>query len=70
MLDELAAGTAGGMTGLSYAGALAATLRVSDVSGNARARAVFLPWLPLVSFEAQGKIGLAIRKQSSPQTGV
>jgi 4-hydroxy-tetrahydrodipicolinate synthase len=32
--------------------------------GHPAARETFLPWLPLVNFEAQVKIGLAIRKAS------
>jgi 4-hydroxy-tetrahydrodipicolinate synthase len=64
LLDELAAGAAGAMTGFSYPEALAATLKAWDDGGYPAARETFLPWLPLVNFEAQVKIGLAIRKAS------
>lgn len=70
LLDELAAGAAGAMTGFSFPGALAATLRAWDEGGYPRARDTFVPWLPLVNFEAQVKIGLAIRKASWHERGI
>jgi 4-hydroxy-tetrahydrodipicolinate synthase len=70
LLDELAAGAAGAMTGFSFPGALAATLKAWDEGGYPAARETFLPWLPLVNFEAQVTIGLAIRKASWRERGI
>lgn len=63
LLDELAAGAAGVMTGFSYPEALLATLQAWSDEGLAGASSVFAPWLPLVNFEAQPGVGLAIRKE-------
>jgi 4-hydroxy-tetrahydrodipicolinate synthase len=63
LLDELAAGAAGVMTGFSYPEALLATLQAWAEDGLAGASRVFAAWLPLVNFEAQPSVGLAIRKE-------
>lgn len=70
LLDELAAGASGAMTGFSYPEALRATLTAWDEGGYPRARETFLPWMPLVNFEAQVKIGLAIRKAGLAERGI
>jgi 4-hydroxy-tetrahydrodipicolinate synthase len=70
LLDELAAGAAGAMTGFSFPEALRATLTAWDEGAYPRARETFLPWMPLVNFEAQVKIGLAIRKASLAVRGI
>ena len=70
LLDELMAGAAGAMTGFSFPEGLAATLAAFDEGGYEAARRAYLPWLPLVNFEAQAGIGLAIRKRSLRQRGV
>jgi 4-hydroxy-tetrahydrodipicolinate synthase len=70
LLDELAAGAAGAMTGFSFPEALAGTLRAWDEGGYPSARESFLPWMPLVNFEAQVKVGLAIRKASWRERGI
>jgi 4-hydroxy-tetrahydrodipicolinate synthase len=70
LLDELAVGAAGAMTGFSFPEALAATLKAWHDGGYPAARETFLPWLPLVNFEAQVKIGLAIRKASWQERGI
>lgn len=63
LLDELAAGAAGVMTGFSCPEALVATVRAWHDGGSKAAMHTFAPWLPLVNFEAQPGIGLAIRKE-------
>lgn len=63
LLDELACGAAGAMTGFSFPEALIATVNAYHAGGFSAARAVFAPWLPLVNFEAQPGISLAVRKQ-------
>jgi len=70
LLDELMAGAAGAMTGFSHPGVLGAVLRAWDASGYEQARATYLPWLPLVNFEAQVTVGLAIRKAALRERGV
>jgi 4-hydroxy-tetrahydrodipicolinate synthase len=70
LLDELAAGAAGAMTGFSHPEGLRAALRAWDSGGFPAARAAFAPWLPLVNFEAQPGIGLALRKEILRRRGV
>lgn len=62
LLDELMAGAAGAMTGFSHPAALRATLSAWEMGGYESARETYMPWMPLVNFEAQAAIGLAIRK--------
>ncbi len=70
LLDELAAGSAGAMTGFSHPAALAAVLRAYRDGGFEAAREVWAPWLPLANFEGQLKVGLAIRKEMLRRRGV
>jgi 4-hydroxy-tetrahydrodipicolinate synthase len=70
LLDELAAGSAGAMTGFSHPGVLAAVLRAYRDGGFDAARAVWAPWLPLATFEGQPRVGLSIRKELLRRRGV
>jgi 4-hydroxy-tetrahydrodipicolinate synthase len=70
LLDELAAGSAGAMTGFSHPAALAAVLRAYRDGGFEAAREVWAPWLPLANFEGQLKVGLAVRKEMLRRRGV
>lgn len=70
LLDELAAGSAGAMTGFSHPAVLAAVLRAYRDGGFPAARDTFAPWLPLANFEGQLKVGLAIRKEVLRRRGV
>ncbi|MDF2823539.1 MAG: dihydrodipicolinate synthase family protein [Mycobacterium sp.] len=70
LLDELAAGSAGAMTGFSHPAALAAVLNAWEQGGFSAARDIWAPWLPLANFEGQLKIGLAIRKEVLRRRGV
>lgn len=70
LLDELAAGAAGAMTGFSYPEGLLACVQAWQDGGYAAARAAFLPYLPLVNFEQQAKIALAIRKECLRRRGL
>jgi 4-hydroxy-tetrahydrodipicolinate synthase len=63
LLDELAAGSAGAMTGFSFPEGLIACVDAWRAGGYAAAREAFLPYLPLVNFEQQAKVALAIRKE-------
>ena len=70
LLDELAAGSAGAMTGFSHPAALAEVLRAHRDGGFEAAREVWAPWLPLANFEGQLRVGLAIRKELLRRRGV
>ncbi|WP_264013393.1 dihydrodipicolinate synthase family protein [[Mycobacterium] manitobense] len=70
LLDELAAGSAGAMTGFSHPAALAAVLRAHRDGGFRAAREAWAPWLPLANFEGQLRVGLAIRKELLRRRGV
>ena len=70
LLDELAAGSAGAMTGFSFPEGLLACVAGFREGGYVAARAAFLPYLPLVNFEQQVAIALAIRKECLHQRGL
>jgi 4-hydroxy-tetrahydrodipicolinate synthase len=70
LLDELAAGAAGAMTGFSHPEGLIAVVDAHQEGGFAAAREAFAPWLPIANFEGQEGIGLAIRKQILQQRGI
>jgi 4-hydroxy-tetrahydrodipicolinate synthase len=63
LIDELAAGAAGAMTGFSYPEGLVATVDAWFEGGFEAALETWSPWLPLANFEAQAGIGLALRKE-------
>ncbi len=63
LLDELACGSAGAMTGFSFPEALQDCVSAFRAGGYAKAREVYAPYLPLVTFEQQARIALAIRKE-------
>lgn len=70
LLDELSCGAAGAMTGFSFPEALVATVRAFGSGGFSAARDVWAPWLPLVNFEAQQGISLAVRKSCLQARGL
>jgi 4-hydroxy-tetrahydrodipicolinate synthase len=70
LLDELGSGAAGAMTGFSHPEGLRAALDAWAAGGYQAAREAFAPWLPLVNFEAQPGIGLALRKEILRQRGI
>lgn len=63
LLDELSCGSAGAMTGFSFPEALQDCVSAFRAGGYPKAREVYTPYLPLVTFEQQARIGLAIRKE-------
>ncbi|WP_028280162.1 dihydrodipicolinate synthase family protein [Arthrobacter sp. H5] len=69
LIDELAAGAAGAMTGFSHPEALQLAITANDDGGFRAARDVFAPWLPLANFEGQPGIGLALRKEILKRRG-
>lgn len=70
LIDELAAGAAGAMTGFSHPEALQLAITAYDGGGFRAARTVFAPWLPLANFEGQPGIGLALRKEILRRRGI
>lgn len=70
LIDELMAGAAGAMTGFSHPEVLVAAVEAFDAGGYDAVRAMFAPWLPLVNFEGQVGIGLAIRKEILQRRGM
>lgn len=70
LIDELAMGAAGAMTGFSFPEGLVAAVRAWQAGGYDTAREAFLPYLPLVNFEQQAGIALAIRKRCLQERGL
>lgn len=70
LLDELACGAAGAMTGFSFPEALVATVRAWDPSDPEKSRAELLDHLPLITFEQQVGIALAVRKECLRRRGL
>lgn len=70
LLDELAGGASGAMTGFSRPEALLEALRAWESGGMAAAHEAFARWLPLVNFEGQPGIGLAVRKEALRLRGI
>jgi 4-hydroxy-tetrahydrodipicolinate synthase len=70
LVDELAMGAAGAMTGFSHPEGLRATIDAYDAGGFDAARDAWAPWLPLANFEGQAGIALALRKMLLHRRGV
>lgn len=70
LLDELACGAAGAMTGFSYPEALVACVDAWSPEDRAKSRAALLDYLPLITFEQQVGIALAIRKECLRRRGL
>ncbi len=70
LLDELARGSAGAMTGFAYPEALVSIYRPMAEGDRKRAEEVFYRYLPLLLFEFQEGIGVAIRKYALQQRGL
>jgi len=70
LLDELAAGAAGAMTGYSFPEGLLACVQAWRDGGFPAARDALAPHLPLIAFEQQPGIGLALRKACLQRRGL
>ena len=70
LLDELARGSAGAMTGFAYPEVLVAICRHMAEGDKKGAEAVFYRHLPLLLFEFQEGIGVGIRKYALQQRGL
>ncbi|UJP09767.1 dihydrodipicolinate synthase family protein [Microbacterium sp. KUDC0406] len=69
LLDELAAGSAGAMTGFSVPEALVACVDAWFAGHADDAYRAFAPFLPLVNYEQQPRIALALRKDLFARRG-
>lgn len=70
LIDELAAGAAGAMTGFSYPEGLISAVSAYRAHGFDAARDSFRQWLPIANFENQPGVGLAIRKETLRRRGL
>ena len=70
LLDELARGSMGAMTGFAYPEVLVDVCRHMAEGDRTRAQEVFHRHLPLILFESQEGIGLAIRKEALHHRGL
>jgi 4-hydroxy-tetrahydrodipicolinate synthase len=70
LLDELSLGAAGAMTGFSYPEGLLETVHAFRAGGFEAARDAITPYLPLINFEQQPGIALAIRKTCLVERGL
>lgn len=70
LVDELACGSAGAMTGFSYPEGLLACVDAYREGGFDAAVEAFLPYLPLVNFEQQQRIAMSIRKECLRRRGL
>jgi 4-hydroxy-tetrahydrodipicolinate synthase len=70
LLDELARGSAGAMTGFAYPEVLLDICRNMAEGDRSTAEAVFYRHLPLLLFEFQEGIGVAIRKEALHHRGL
>ena len=70
LLEELARGSAGAMTGFAYPEGLLAICRHVAEGDQAKAQEIFTRCLPLLLFEFQEGIGVAIRKYALHSRGL
>jgi len=70
LLEELLAGTAGAMTGFAYPEALVEIVSLYQSGRIDEAAQVFYDFVPLMRFEFQEGIGMAIRKEVLRRRGV
>ncbi len=69
-LEELQRGAAGIMTGFAYYEVLQEIYRRFAARDRAGAAKIFYRWLPLIRYEAQPGIGLALRKETLRRRGI
>ncbi len=70
LLEELLRGADGAMTGFGYPEMMAQVLAAYTAGDLGRARDIFDAYMPMVRYEAQPGLGLAIRKYSLARQGV
>ena len=70
LLEELMAGATGAMTGFAYPEILVTIVKLYHAGDIDGAAAAFYPYVPLMRFEFQEGIGMAIRKEVLKRRGV
>jgi 4-hydroxy-tetrahydrodipicolinate synthase len=70
LLEELMAGATGAMTGFAYPEILVKIVKLYHSGDVDAAAAAFYPYVPLMRFEFQEGIGMAIRKEVLKRRGV
>lgn len=70
LLEELLRGADGAMTGFAYPEMMAQVIDAHNAGDVARARDIFDAYVPMVRYEAQPGLGLAIRKHTLAKRGV
>ncbi|MBT8456377.1 MAG: dihydrodipicolinate synthase family protein [Rhodobacteraceae bacterium] len=69
LLEEMLRGADGAMTGFAYPEMMAHVIAAFEAGDEARARDIFDAYLPLVRYESQPGLGLAIRKHTLAKRG-
>jgi 4-hydroxy-tetrahydrodipicolinate synthase len=69
LLEEMLRGADGAMTGFAYPEMMADVVSAFTAGDETRARDIFDAYLPLVRYESQPGLGLAIRKHTLAQRG-
>ena len=70
LLEEMLRGADGAMTGFGYPEMMAQVIAAVEAGDVARARDIFDAYMPMIRYEAQPGMGLAIRKYSLAKQGV
>jgi 4-hydroxy-tetrahydrodipicolinate synthase len=70
LLEEMLRGADGAMTGFAYPEMMAQVIAAHSAGNAAQARDIFDAYMPMVRYEAQPGLGLAIRKYTLAQRGV
>ena len=70
LLEEMLRGADGAMTGFGYPEMMAQVIAAFNTGDVARARDIFDAYMPMIRYEAQPGMGLAIRKYSLAKQGV
>jgi 4-hydroxy-tetrahydrodipicolinate synthase len=69
LLEEMIRGADGAMTGFAYPEMMAEVVRLMTAGDERRARDIFDAYLPLMRYESQPGLGLAIRKYTLAKRG-
>jgi len=70
LLEEMIRGADGAMTGFGYPEMMRQVIEAFNVDNQERARDIFDAYMPMIRYEAQPGLGLAIRKHSLAQQGI
>lgn len=70
LLEEMSRGADGAMTGFGYPEMMARVIEAFRTGDHDRARDIFDAYMPMVRYEAQPGLGLAIRKYTLAKQGV